>query len=42
MIEDITVEKWEGGGEAEAAWSNFRVTLAQMSIQFNKLIYLHE
>ena len=41
-IDDITVLAWEGGGEAEAEWSNFKVTLEPISIQFNQLAYLHE
>ena len=31
-IDDITVLAWEGGGEAEAEWSNFKVTLEPISI----------
>ena len=31
-IDDITVLAWEGGGETEAEWSNFKVTLEPISI----------
>ena len=41
-IEDITVPAWEGAGEAEAKWSNFKVTLDTINIQFDQLAYLRE
>ena len=31
-IEGISVAAWEGGGEAEAEWSNFKVTLDAINI----------
>ena len=41
-IEDITVPAWEVAGEVEAKWSNFKVTLDTINIQFDQLAYLRE
>lgn len=34
-IEDITVEAWEGAGQVETEWSDFKVTLDTISISFD-------